>query len=60
MQDISRILDKADKVRRAFGVNRGLIIILMALWSVRRKPGVIELCIALVSGGLALATHFLR
>ena len=59
MQDISRILEKADKVRRAFGVNRG-IIILMALWSVRRKPGVIELCIALVSGDLALAAHFLR
>ena len=59
MQDISRILEKADKVRRAFGVNRRLLIILMAIWSVRRKPGVVELCIALVSGGLALATHFL-
>jgi hypothetical protein len=55
MQDVSRILDKADKVRRAFGANRGLLIILLALWSVRRKPRVIEACIALVSGGVALA-----
>jgi hypothetical protein len=60
MQDVSRILNKADKVRRAFGANRGLIIILMALWSARRKPGVIEACIALVSGGVALAAHFLK
>jgi hypothetical protein len=60
MQDVSAILDKAYKVRRAFGANRGLLIIPMAFWSVRRKPGVIKVCIALVSGGFALATHFLR
>jgi hypothetical protein len=52
--DLSRILANAGAVKRAFGMNRGLVIILLALWSARRRPQAMSVLLALASGAVAL------
>jgi hypothetical protein len=55
--DLSGILANAGAVKRAFGSNRGLIIILLALWSARRRPQIMGVLLALAGGAVALWKH---
>ena len=55
--DFSGILAHVSTVKRAFGINRGLVIILLALWSARRRPQVTGVFLALASGAIALWKH---
>jgi hypothetical protein len=55
---VDGVLAHAALIRRAFGPNRGLLIILMAIWSVREHPRFSGLLLVGLSATLAVSRHF--
>lgn len=55
---VDGVLVHAALIRRAFGPNRGLLIILMAIWSVRERPRFSGLLLVGLSATLAVSGHF--
>lgn len=55
---VTGVLAQAGTVMRAFGPNRGLLIILLAIWSVRERPRFSGLLLVGLSATLAVSRHF--
>ena len=56
--DVSRVLAKVGLVSRAFGPNRGLLIIVLAILSANRRPQIAGLLLAVLSVGIAVWKYF--